>query len=163
MEGKRFDEFIQRFELATIEIGRSIGHLAHAASGCETTGPQQHVMRVLVRAGGMRSSELADSLRIQPSAVTAAVDRLEARGLVTRERDEADRRVVRVVPTPEGVAESLKVEETVRSYLRILLGSLEDAEIEALVAAFEKMSAATGDAAAYRGAVTGDSRPAPTL
>lgn len=159
MEGTRLDEFIQRFELATIEIGHAIGRLAHVASGCDTTGPQQHLMRTLVRAGGMRSSELADSLHIQPSAVTATVDRLVARGLVTRESDESDRRVVRVVPTAEGVAESRRVEETVRGYLRELLTALDDDELEGLVASFEKMSAAAARAAEPRGAAAGEHAP----
>jgi len=149
MQHRQLDDFIQRFEMATLEIGRSIGHCAATAGG-EMTGPQQHVMRLLVHAGGMKSSELADVLGIQPSAVTAAVDRLETRGLVTRERADADRRVVRIVPTDEGTTAFRTTEKTVREYLRILLSALDDTELESLVSSFEKMSIASREAALTR-------------
>ena len=48
--------------------------------------------------------ELAEHLHFDASNVTDIVDRLEARGLVTRTVDPSDRRIRRVVPTPEGEA-----------------------------------------------------------
>lgn len=49
-----------------------------------------------------RLSAIAARLRIAPRSATEVVDSLEARGLVERRRDPADRRAVLVVPTPEG-------------------------------------------------------------
>ncbi|MDO8962904.1 MAG: MarR family transcriptional regulator [Coriobacteriia bacterium] len=141
MQSKRLDDFIARFELATMNVGRSIGHCAAGAGG-EMTGPQHHVMRLLIASGGMKSSDLAEALGTQPSAVTAAVDRLEARGFVTRERDDSDRRVVRVVPSELGASEYRRVEALIRAHVRQMLSVLDDAELEALVTAFEKMSRA---------------------
>ena len=46
--------------------------------------------------------ELAESLHFDVSNVTDIVDRLEARGLVVRTVDPHDRRVRRIVRTPEG-------------------------------------------------------------
>ena len=45
---------------------------------------------------------LARNLEIDPGAMTRAVDRLEAKGLVQRERSTADRRVVHLALTDEG-------------------------------------------------------------
>lgn len=52
---------------------------------------------------------LARDLGIDPGAMTRALDRLEAKGLVRRERSTEDRRVVRLVLTPEGRKVARKV------------------------------------------------------
>ena len=41
---------------------------------------------------GITAGELATAVGLSPGAVTTALDRLEARGFVSRERDPADRR-----------------------------------------------------------------------
>ncbi len=46
--------------------------------------------------------ELAESLHFDASNITDIVDRLEARGLVVRTVDPDDRRIRRIVRTPEG-------------------------------------------------------------
>jgi DNA-binding MarR family transcriptional regulator len=48
--------------------------------------------------------ELAESLHFDASNITDIVDRLEARGLVVRTVDPDDRRIRRIVRTPEGEA-----------------------------------------------------------
>ena len=51
---------------------------------------------------GLPMHEIATRLACDNSNVTGIVDRLEARGLVTRRPGEQDRRVKYVVPTPLG-------------------------------------------------------------
>jgi DNA-binding MarR family transcriptional regulator len=53
---------------------------------------------IITRAGAMTAGELAQATGLSPGAVTGLVDRLEAAGHVTRDRDPADRRRVVVVP-----------------------------------------------------------------
>src|SRR6266545_3389949 len=55
--------------------------------------------------------ELAQCLHVDASNVTDIVDRLEARGLVTRTIDPSDRRVRRLVLTDEGEAVRRKLFE----------------------------------------------------
>ncbi len=55
--------------------------------------------------------ELAQRLHFDASNVTDIVDRLEERGLVTRTIDPSDRRVRRLVLTPEGEAIRVKLFE----------------------------------------------------
>lgn len=50
---------------------------------------------------GITAGELAAAVGLSPGAVTTALDRLEARGFVTRTRDPSDRRRVTLQPTPE--------------------------------------------------------------
>ena len=47
-------------------------------------------------------ASLARDLETDPAAMTRALDRLEAKGLVLRERSTTDRRVVQLALTPEG-------------------------------------------------------------
>lgn len=64
------------------------------------------VLATLRRSGDpfrMTSSELARSTLITNSAVTQRLDKLEAAGLVTREGDPSDRRVVYAQLTPDGL------------------------------------------------------------
>ncbi len=63
------------------------------------------VLVQLQEAGGtLRMHQLAESLLISRSATTRFVDRLEARGLITREVCDEDRRGMNVVLSDEGLA-----------------------------------------------------------
>jgi len=52
--------------------------------------------------GGLRLKELAERLRIAPRSATEVVDQLEAKGLVERRSDPADRRATLVFLTAAG-------------------------------------------------------------
>ncbi|MDI2127556.1 MarR family winged helix-turn-helix transcriptional regulator [Yinghuangia seranimata] len=63
------------------------------------------VLTTLLRAGGggtLRMSDLAGAAMISPAALTNRVDRLVAKGLVTRATDPENRRLVRTTLTEEG-------------------------------------------------------------
>lgn len=57
--------------------------------------------------------ELAERLYVDPSNLTALVDRLEDLGLVERQADAEDRRVKRLVITPKGVHLSAEIIDAV--------------------------------------------------
>jgi DNA-binding MarR family transcriptional regulator len=68
---------------------------------------------------GMTQSEIADQLSVQGATVTNMLQRMEEAGLVTRQRDVEDNRLVRVYLTDAGrskersiVEQFVKVEET---------------------------------------------------
>ena len=58
--------------------------------------------------GALGPGELAERLGISPSAVTELVDRLERAGHLDRARDPADRRRVRLQPTPSALDQVLR-------------------------------------------------------
>jgi len=65
--------------------------------------PQAMLLQALQRAGGRQSArELGRECHMLASTVTGVIDRLEAAGLVQRERDSRDRRIVWVVLTGDG-------------------------------------------------------------
>ena len=77
----------------------------HTARGAGVT-PQQH--QALLAIGGhperdwASASEICDALQIGHNAVVSLIDRCQAAGLVAREPDETDRRVVRISLTEKG-------------------------------------------------------------
>ena len=68
----------------------------------DLTLPQGHLMLTLDEPVSMR--DIADGMGYDASHITALVDQLEARQLVERRPDPADRRVKRIVITPKGDA-----------------------------------------------------------
>ena len=67
------------------------------------TGPQVVCLRQLRKSGaGSSPSELARAVSLSQATVTGILDRLEARGLVRRERSRTDRRRVNVQLTADG-------------------------------------------------------------
>ncbi|AEJ38365.1 transcriptional regulator, MarR family [Sulfobacillus acidophilus TPY] len=64
--------------------------------GLEVTPAQMNALVVLYEPKNLPMGELADQLGLTESAATRLVDRLLKMNLVRRERDETDRRVVRV-------------------------------------------------------------------
>ena len=70
----------------------------------ELTYPQYLVFLVLWETDGITVKGLGDKLFLDSGTITPLVKRLEARGLVRRERDKQDERQVRIYLTEEGRA-----------------------------------------------------------
>ena len=68
------------------------------------TGPQFRTLEALYHLGPLPLGELADKLLVTGGNVTYVVDRLEDKGLVSRCRDSADRRIVHATLTASGRA-----------------------------------------------------------
>ena len=68
------------------------------------TYPQYLVFLVLWEEDGLTVKALGDRLFLDSGTITPLVKRLEARGLVRRQRDEEDERQVRIFLTHEGRA-----------------------------------------------------------
>lgn len=68
------------------------------------TYPQYLVLLVLWEGGAHTVKSVADALQLDSSTATPLLKRLEAAGWVTRQRDDSDERVVRIILTTEGRA-----------------------------------------------------------
>ena len=112
-------------------------HVESVAEEFDLTLSQLDAMKNL---GGEACSqrELAQRLHFDASNVTDIVDRLEARGLVTRTVDPSDRRVRRVVLTAEGEAVHQKIFD--RAITEAPINSLTRAEMKELRALLGKIA-----------------------
>jgi DNA-binding MarR family transcriptional regulator len=76
---------------------------AESLARWDVTPSQFRALRILLRDGPMRPSELAEHLRIVPRSTTEVVDSLQDKGLIERTRDPHDRRATLVALTQRGM------------------------------------------------------------
>lgn len=95
----------------------------------------------LVNAGIDRPSRLIEFFSVLPSTITFETDKLVATGLLVRESDPTDRRVVRLSLTDEGRAVHQETVETINAFVRPALASLSREELEQFLATFHKIVA----------------------
>ena len=86
---------------------------------------------------GATQSEIAEILYIQGATVTNAVQRLEENGLVRRQRDDEDQRLVRVYLTDEGQAKAKQVQAHLKTLGEIILEGIPESEHSATVGMIE--------------------------
>ncbi|ASW56706.1 MarR family winged helix-turn-helix transcriptional regulator [Plantactinospora sp. KBS50] len=84
--------------------GRLVGQRwsAHLAERHGLTPAGMQVLFALARHGEAGHREIAERCFVRPATLTGIVDTLERGGLVTRRRDPADRRTVRLALTESG-------------------------------------------------------------
>jgi len=122
--------------LALYHLIRRASHPVHRA---EMTPEQYWLLRLLRRRGALSIGELADALGITGSSVTTACKRLERTGLVTRERQADDERMVRVMLTTQGIERVEAWQRQRRELLTHLLAPLEQDEQDALQRLLERV------------------------
>lgn len=97
-----------RLLTSTNLLFRELRRVVESQYGC--TFPQFDVLaRLYRRPGGMTFIELSQALLVTSGSLTGIVDRLSREGLVRRQRDSKDRRVVRVLLTARGEAFAKRV------------------------------------------------------
>ncbi|MFF9284606.1 MarR family winged helix-turn-helix transcriptional regulator [Streptomyces griseosporeus] len=144
----------RRPDALTLEVVDLIGSVVaryheeyeEAAAEHALTGAQAKLLGLLTLEP-LPMRKLAHKLKCEPSNVTGIVDRLEARGLVERRPDPADRRVKVAVATDEG----RRIARTLRDSLRFArepLAALTEQERLALRDLLRRMLGEDGEDAA---------------
>jgi len=105
------------------------------------TAPQRLIVRCVGRYPGITAGQLATTLHVDPGTVSAALRRLEARGLLERRRDPRDRRRVVLGLTRVGHALDQPGPGTVEHSLELLLDELPAAEVEQFGALLDRFAA----------------------
>ncbi len=92
-----------------------------------------NVLIVLEADGPLPMRGLAEAMDVSQASATGIVDRMEQRGLVERQRDAEDRRVVRVAITDEGRQLVAGMANERREHLAQMLGEFTDDELQAFL------------------------------
>ena len=111
---------VQRAQMAVAQLGRRITAAASAAGAAGAT--ENHDVQVLLTLqleGPVHPGRLSEVSGLTTGGMTALLDRLEAAGLLRRERDPAaeDRRTLDVVLTPEGARAARVLAEATRDVI----------------------------------------------
>ena len=142
-------------EEAFLSIIRTADVLHRAAGDMfkahELSGTQYNVLRILrgtcpAGTSGLACSAIADQMLTRDPDMTRLLDRLEKRELISRAREERDRRVVRTCITQKGLDLLKELDPVVNGCNRKYLGHMSEAQLRQLIdlleVAREKMATA---------------------
>jgi DNA-binding MarR family transcriptional regulator len=118
-------------ELAAALVGLShhVLHLfADAGRTYDLTQQQAELICAVIVRGKVGMTELGKVLHMEKSSLSNLVDRAEQRGLATRTRDSADRRVTWVELTAEGTRLAMQTHGDVTARLNQLVSGLSPAD-----------------------------------
>jgi DNA-binding MarR family transcriptional regulator len=96
----------ERIFIALLKTADALGQEAEQlVRSSNLTGTQYNVLRILRGAApeGLACREIGERLISHDPDITRLLDRMEKRGLITRERQKDDRRVVKTRITPQGL------------------------------------------------------------
>lgn len=112
----------------------------------DVTLQQYNVLRILRGAGpeGLPTLEIADRMIEQTPGITRLLDRLEAKGLVGRERCPTDRRQVTCRIASAGLALLTRLDPAVNVADDTLLGPLTQTELRSLIRLLDRIREGTG-------------------
>lgn len=96
------------------------------------TGAQFEVLKNLARSDNETAASLCRALHYDTGSMTRMLDRLQQKGLVTRERDTSDRRLVFLRLTDTGERLIPKIQPALRRALRRHLAGLTPEEVASL-------------------------------
>jgi len=102
---------------------------------------QQFVLRLLWREDGLTPGQLARQLGLSTPTVTRAATRMEASGLLRRERHPGDRRLVRLWLTPRGREIEGVIGPEMQALTKQTLAGFSAAERAELIAALRRIHA----------------------
>ena len=122
--------------------------LNHQVRGqLELKGADLECLDLISRDGPLSPTTLARRTGLHPATLTGILDRLERGGWITRERDPADRRAVRIRAERSRGAEVLRLYSGMNSAMDQIIGEYDEAQLE-LLAGFLRRTAKAGRAAA---------------
>jgi DNA-binding MarR family transcriptional regulator len=120
---------MRRIELASFELESNFG----------ITAPQLLCLRALVHQGPMIQNELSKAVHLSASTLVGVLDRLEAKGFVTRTRDHVDRRRIHVEATTLGEHRERHAPEPLQAHLERQLEALHEREQASIAQALEHL------------------------
>jgi DNA-binding MarR family transcriptional regulator len=107
--------------------------LAHVLKTEDVSATQYNVLRILRGSPeGLPCGEVANRMITRDPDITRLLDRLEKRDLISRWREEKDRRMVLARITPEGLALLARLDRPVQEAHRKQLGHLGQERLRAL-------------------------------
>lgn len=137
-----FASLHQEAYLGVLRTAADLEHgLAEMLKAHGITHTQYNVLRILRGAGdkGLCRNEVRDRMVAKVPDATRLLDRMEAMGLIGRQRDSEDRRYVTARITPEGLALLEELDGPVLELHAAQLGDLEADELRTLITLLERV------------------------
>ncbi|HYL85777.1 MAG TPA: MarR family transcriptional regulator [Candidatus Angelobacter sp.] len=125
----------ERLFLALLKTADALGQEAEQLTrSANLTGTQYNVLRILRGAGpeGLACRGIGERMITHDPDITRLLDRMEKRGLITRERQKDDRRVVKTRITAQGLALLKPLDQPMRDLHKRQFRHMSGARLKAL-------------------------------
>ena len=148
-----FDESKQDDNCCIEEVGQMVQKLVRVFQLFERdqikthgfTSSQCYAMFEIFKVGSLTMNELSEKMNLDSSTMTRVIDKLVRDKLVSRDRDNSDRRIVVVSLTDEGNKAATELSTSVNEYYRKIIQGIPSGEVldilesvSKLLKAFEK-------------------------
>jgi len=98
-----------------------------------------------VKKGGIPVTKIAPNMGIEPTSLSRLLNTMEDKGLIYREKDTVDRRVVNLFLTEKGIELKKIARKLVLDYNNYIFSHIEESEKETFFKVVEKINALTAD------------------
>ena len=100
---------------------------------------QARILKLLIENGEMSQRSIQDILDIKSGSLSELVRKMEAENLISREKDEADRRNITIKITPKGIERAEENSQILKKQEQVMFNSLNDEEQEQLYTFLKKL------------------------
>ncbi|WP_433744366.1 MarR family winged helix-turn-helix transcriptional regulator [Falsibacillus pallidus] len=133
---KLTDQYIE----LSFSVTKRAENLIKCQIGDDLTNDQHYILRYIVKKEVCTSTELAEVFEVKKSAITAMINRMTEKGLIQRDRDEKDRRVIYLTLSKEGKSLFDETEARIHKLVASLIKKFEQEEIEQFIKTYEKLN-----------------------
>lgn len=138
--GSSAQQYDLRILRALRRITRSIAlHSKQLAACSHITAPQLVCLHTIIASGPLTATAISREIHVSPSTVVGILDRLEEKGLITRQRGREDRRIVFVSATQEGVQLAAQAPSPLQKTLADALNELPELEQATITLSLERI------------------------
>ena len=120
-------------------IQRKLVRTAFSQIEEDITLPHLEILKTLHKEGTRHIAEIGETLQIPKPQMTHLIDRLEKIGVVTRQPDVNDRRIINIALTNKGRSIIDEFDATIESNISDKLSALTDEELQELSACLHKL------------------------
>lgn len=113
------------------------GHII--SHNTEESSSQRRLLSIIKKCGVVSQRELVDAMGIRPPSLSALVSKLEAKGYITRVKEETDRRKLYVSITETGEAALAKMQKEHEEILCELFAALDKQERQEVSRLLQKL------------------------
>lgn len=136
---------IIRYDLRILRAMRQMIHYVdlyskQLASAHRITAPQLVCLLSVVEKGPTTATAIGREVQLSASTVVGILDRLEEKGLISRERDRTDRRLVSIRATASGEALAQNAPSPLQATLANMLGTLPEGEQATIARSLERIA-----------------------
>ncbi len=103
------------------------------------TAPQLWALKTISQHGNPSQGELSEKMYLHPSTITGVVNRLEKKGYVERDRNQKDRRVVKVRLTAKGKTLAKKTPNPIQGKMIYGLTNLKKRDLNSIYRSIQKL------------------------